>query len=63
MKVIKDNYNKFPLEVTCEQCKSIVLLETEDDVLPASFHDFYEWSCPCCGFKSVVKLSNSVYFE
>lgn len=63
MKVIKDNYNVLPKEVYCEQCKSIVLLETKDDVLPASLPDFYEWRCPCCGSKSVVKLSNSIYFE
>jgi hypothetical protein len=63
MKVIKDNYNVLPKEVTCKLCKSIVLLETKDDVLPASLPDIYEWTCPCCGFKSVVKICNSLYFE
>lgn len=32
MKVIKDNYKKFPTEVTCRHCNSVMLLESSEDV-------------------------------
>lgn len=33
MKVIKDNYNVLPKEVTCPNCESIILLESAEDVV------------------------------
>lgn len=33
MKVIKDNYQKFPKEVTCKNCGSVILLEDSNDVI------------------------------
>ena len=62
MKVIKDNYNVLPKEVTCENCGSVIMLETRDDILPASLPDLFEWTCPCCGYKSVTIIANSVWF-
>lgn len=47
MKVIKDNYNKFPMEVTCEKCDSVIKLENEDDLRDNGYSEFY-WLCPLC---------------
>ena len=47
MKVIKDNYNKFPMEVTCERCDSVIELESEDDLRDDGYSEFY-WLCPLC---------------
>lgn len=32
MKVIKDNYKKFPIQVTCDECESIIELEGIEDI-------------------------------
>lgn len=47
MKVIEDNYNKFPMEVTCERCGSVIELENEDDLRDNGYSEFY-WLCPLC---------------
>lgn len=47
MKVIKDNYNKFPVEVTCADCGSIIEIENPREI----YHqqgDVYSWCCPLC---------------
>ena len=48
MKVIKDNYKKFPIEVTCGHCKSVVLLEDSNDVYRAEYSFITTWECPLC---------------
>lgn len=47
MKIIKDNYNKFPMKVTCERCGSVIELEHEDDLRDNGYSEFY-WICPLC---------------
>lgn len=53
MKVIRDNYKKFPIEVTCADCESIVEIESIDE-LEWQGDDIYLWTCPCCGFTNKI---------
>lgn len=53
MKVIKDNYNKFPMEVTCERCDSVIEIESIEE-LEWQGDDIYFWYCPCCGFTNKI---------
>lgn len=53
MKVIKDNYNKFPVEVTCADCGSIIEIENIEE-LEWQGDDIYFWYCPCCGFTNKI---------
>lgn len=48
MKVIKDNYKKFPTEVTCKHCNSVILLEDNKDVYRAEHSLATTWQCPLC---------------
>lgn len=48
MKVIKDNYKKFPKEVTCRYCKSVILLEGSEDVYRNPDSWATTWECPLC---------------
>lgn len=52
MKVIKDNYKKFPKEVTCKNCGSVVLLEDGNDVYRAEHSWTTTWQCPLCQSKN-----------
>jgi hypothetical protein len=54
MKVIKDNYNKFPMKVTCERCDSVIELENEDDLSDNGYSEFY-WLCPLCKNRNYVE--------
>ena len=56
MKIIKDNYKKFPIEVTCEHCKSVIELESANDVARFCSVVEYGWHCPLC--KRVNYLEN-----
>ena len=54
MKVIKDKYKKFSLEVACCRCCSDIKIECFDDLIATGCipnqngkHD-YVWYCPCC---------------
>ena len=47
MKVIIDNYNKFPMKVECESCGSVIELESENDLRDDANYEFY-WVCPLC---------------
>lgn len=47
MKVIENNYNKFPMKVTCASCDSVIELENEDDLTEDGYSEFY-WLCPLC---------------
>lgn len=55
MKVIKDNYNKFPMEVTCERCDSVIELGNEDDLRDNGYSEFY-WLCPLCKNRNYVEI-------
>ena len=48
MKVIKDNYKKFPIEVTCISCGSVILLEDGNDVYRVEDTCATIWRCPLC---------------
>jgi phage FluMu protein Com len=48
MKVIKDNYKRFPEEVTCKKCGSVILLEGGGDVYRAENSWTTTWQCPLC---------------
>lgn len=54
MKVIKDNYNKFPKELICEKCESLILLESTNDVHRCGESFICTWQCPCCGFENIT---------
>ena len=59
MKIIKDNFNKYPKHVVCSKCESEILLEDGHDVIvhravadslyvyeKQPYH--YKWLCPLC---------------
>lgn len=59
MKIIKDNYNKYPKRVVCKQCESEIELENGGDVIvhkaiASPMYVFeqrpyvYQWLCPLC---------------
>lgn len=56
MKVITDNYNRFPMEVRCIHCNSVIELESIHDVAILEQENDYdlrlrgEWTCPLCGY-------------
>lgn len=52
MKVIKDNYKKFPVEVTCEHCGSVILLEGSEDIYRSENSWRTIWICPLCQQKN-----------
>lgn len=56
MKVIKDNYQKFPKEVTCSGCGSVILLEGGEDVYRAEHSFATVWYCPLCQRKNRLEI-------
>ena len=56
MKVIKNNFDKFPIQVTCIHCGSILELESIEDVY--AFGGVVEPSvlCPCCNSRTPIDL-------
>ena len=59
MKIIKDNYNRYPKNVVCSKCESEILLEDGKDVIvhqsvagPSFVYEnppyVYQWLCPLC---------------
>lgn len=56
MKVIKDNYKKFPVEVTCEHCSSVILLEDSNEVYLNSYPKATVWNCPLCKHKNYLEI-------
>lgn len=59
MKVIKDNYKKFPIEVTCEHCGSVILLEDSNEVYLSSYYVATVWDCPLCKHKNYFEVGIS----
>ena len=57
MKVIKDNYNKFPIEVTCKNCGSVILLEDSEDVYRAEHSWTTTWQCPLCKERNEFEIN------
>ena len=55
MKVIKDNYKKFPIEVTCGHCKSVILLEDVNDVYREEHSWRTTWLCPVCKHNNIFE--------
>jgi hypothetical protein len=55
MKVMKDNYKKFSVEVTCADCGSIIEIENIEE-LEWLGDDIYCWYCPCCGNYNEVEF-------
>lgn len=59
MKIIKDKYNRYPMNVVCKKCESEIQLESGLDVLvhkaiqspmfiAESRPYIYQWMCPLC---------------
>lgn len=59
MKIIKDKFNKYPVNVVCKKCGSEIQLENGSDVLvcksipdPLFIYEsrpyVYKWMCPLC---------------
>ena len=57
MKVIKDNYNTFPKEVTCINCGSVIMLECSEDVYRAEHSWATIWICPLCQQRNGLKIN------
>lgn len=55
MKVLKDNYKKFPKEVTCINCGSVILLEGGEDVYRVERSSATIWICPLCQQRNGLK--------
>ena len=53
MKVIKNNFDKFPIQVTCIHCGSVLELESVEDVFDAIEPNVI---CPCCGRRTQIDL-------
>lgn len=56
MKVIKDNYKKFPIEVTCKHCGSVILLEDSDEVYREPYSMSSVWDCPLCKHRNCFEI-------
>ena len=62
MKILENNYDKFPREIECYDCRSIILLESEDDCVyqPENAYpdavECYIWTCPLCKRKNYIHL-------
>ena len=67
MKIIKDNFNRYPRKVICKNCESEIELEDGKDVIVHKSIDCityfalersytYQWICPLC------KQINEIYF-
>lgn len=57
MKVIKDNYKKFPIEVTCRHCKSVILLESSEDVYRNPESWATTWECSLCREQNELEIN------
>lgn len=53
MKVIKNNFDKFPIQVTCIHCGSILEVESIEDVYDAIEPCVV---CPCCKRRIPIDL-------
>lgn len=53
MKVIKNNFDKFPIQVTCIHCGSILEVESIEDVYDAIEPCVV---CPCCKRRTSIDL-------
>lgn len=59
MKVIKDNYSKFPRKAYCYDCGSLIELENEQDLtkdVDSLNGNEYFWCCPCCGYVNLIEI-------
>jgi hypothetical protein len=54
MKVIKNNFDKFPMQVTCIHCESILELESIEDVYGGMTEP--RVVCPCCKVVTPIDL-------
>lgn len=59
MRIIQDNYSKFPRMAICTHCGSQIELESEQDlsnegnILDANE---YFWRCPCCDYLNLIRI-------
>lgn len=56
MKVIKDNYKKFPIEVTCEHCGSIIEIEKRKEIYLDGLTGEHYWECPLCSGDNEINI-------
>lgn len=54
MKVIKNNFDKFPMQVTCIHCGSVLEVESIEDVYGGVVEPSVV--CPCCNGKTPIDL-------
>ena len=57
MKVIKNNFDKFPMQVTCIHCGSILEVESIEDVYGGTEPRVV---CPCCNGTTLIDLFGKV---
>lgn len=53
MKVIKNNFHRFPMQVTCIHCGSVLELESIEDVFGTNEPCV---ECPCCKRRTPIDL-------
>lgn len=57
MKVIEDNYSKFPIQARCEHCDSLIEIEDKDDLSQTLCDpNEYFWMCPCCDRCNIIQI-------
>lgn len=59
MRIIQDNYSKFPINALCNNCGSIIELESEQDLTKDAdsyYANEYLWRCPCCDYLNLIEI-------
>lgn len=59
MRVIQDNYSKFPRMTYCSYCGSQIELESEQDLTKDGHlldENEYFWICPCCEYPNLIEI-------
>lgn len=62
MRILENNYDKFPREIECDDCRSIILLESDKDCVYQSENAYpdaaecYIWTCPLCKRQNYIYL-------
>ncbi len=58
MKIIENNHDKFPIQVRCYNCNSLIALESEEELSQSELceENEYFWKCPCCDMCNIIQI-------
>lgn len=58
MRIIEDNYNKFPIRVRCCECGSLIELESKEELSQTGVCEENEYfgDCPCCERCNIIQI-------